>query len=370
MLLTALQRCFMAVFILAFALTPSSLLAMTPGWYLGAGYGQSSLDPTVPFDIFETSETEGEQIRGYIGYDFDEAASMELAVTELGEAVLSNEDTVLYRAADIAGLYRFYDYRRAHGGRGVDLNVFARLGLGYLDLQSDTAIEPASRIHMLAGAGIELRLLGPLGLRADLEFYDADALAASVSMFMRFSRQRTVAPAPAANLPRATQTAPRPASPPAPRPLAPVTPVAPPAAVVRDSDGDGIKDSDDRCADSRIGYPVREDGCALLNGTLSGLRYSATRTGLTPEEQAVLRGLANLLKKHPAATVQLVAHSSATTSDSVNLAVTRERLKKIGRFLLKAGVPATQTKYLAYGSRANQNARNPERIEIREFPGK
>lgn len=367
MLLTALQRCFLAVFILVFALTPSSLLAMTPGWYLGAGYGQSSLDPTVPFDIFETSETEGEQIRGFIGFDFDEATSMELAITELGEAVLSNEDTVLYRAADIVGLYRFYDYQRAHGGRGIDLNVFARLGLGYLDLQSDTAIEPASRIHMLAGAGVELRLLGPLGLRADLEFYDADALAASVSMFMRFSRQGTAPLASAANLPRATQTAPRPAAPPAPRPLATVSP---PATEVRDADADGVKDGDDRCADSRIGYPVREDGCALLNGTLSGLRYSATRTGLTPEEQAVLRGLANLLKKHPAATVQLVAHSSATASDSVNLAVTRERLKKIGRFLLKAGVPATQTKYVAYGSRANQNARNPERIEIREFPGK
>lgn len=362
--------------VFAGVLAPLPSLALTPGWYLGAGYGQSALDPTVPFEIFEAEETEGEHVRAFVGFDLDDISSVEFTVSELGEAVLSNDDTVTYRAADLTGLYRFYDYRHAHGGRGPDLALFARLGLGYLHLDSETDLEPGSRIHMLAGAGAELRLFGPLGLRADVEFYDADALAASVSLLMRFAREREAPALPASNLPPSGTATPRaPASVPpvaaVPRPTRPLTPPVPvaPAAPepVGDSDGDGVADDQDRCTDSTVGYPVRADGCALFNGVLTGLKYTQTRTGLTPDEQAVLRGLASLLKKYPAARVQLISHSASTTSDSVNLAVSRERLKKIGRFLLNEGVPASQTRYLAYGSRAASQNRNPERIEIREF---
>ncbi|MDO6459978.1 outer membrane beta-barrel protein [Granulosicoccaceae sp. 1_MG-2023] len=369
--------------------TPLSLQAMTPGWYVGAGYGASRLDPTVPFDIYQREDGDGEMYRGFFGYDFNELSSLELNVSELGEASLSNGDTVTYRAADVAGLYRFYDYQDAHGPDSADLNLFARLGLGYLDLESDTTLDPESRIHMLAGVGAELRVLGPLGLRADLEFFDADAVAASLSLFMRFGRSlqtphtmpvssvpasaapvRTAEPAPSVPEP-AVQA--KPVSTPAPAPVLPAKPpqAAPaptpaPVARVSDADADGVPDDRDRCTASRPGYPVRADGCPLFKGVLSGLKFSGTRTALNADEEAVLRGLASLLKKYPAATVELRAFSSASPREQVARAITRARLKNIGVFLRKAGVPARQTRFLAFANRDQSSGLNPERIEIRE----
>ena len=355
--------------------------AFEEGWYLGAGYGASHLDPEIPFDIFEASENESELARVFAGYDFSRVGGVELVVSDLGQAELNNGDVVEYASADVVGLYRLYDHQERHHGRSIwDFNLFGKIGLGYLDLQSDTALESGSRIHMLVGVGGELNLFWGFALRTELEFIDSDALAAHVSLLKRFAfdkPSRPLSPSAATSLPRASETGVPPATPPAasvPAPDSTLEPVRPPLTPapepqISDEDKDGVEDARDQCRGSRPGYPVRDNGCGLLNGILANIRFEQYSADLSEQTRRNLLGLANLLKKYPAARVQLIAHTAAERTEQEQITLTWERLRAIALYLRDQGVSGQQVKYLAYGARAAVPKGMPaDRIEIKELP--
>ena len=105
-----------------------------------------------------------------------------------------------------------------------------------------------------------------------------------------------------------------------------------------DSDGDGVTDGRDGCPGSAAGYPVRDNGCALLDGVLSGVTFVEGTAELEPGAGAQLDSLARLLKQYPDARVDILAHtdSRGTVRDQAILA--RQRLKSVGTYLQKKGI--------------------------------
>ena len=392
--LSTLKRLSLA-FGLCFFLLDQSAHALQPGWYLGGGYGLSHLDPEIPFDILEASETSSELARLFAGYDFSQTTSLELVLSDLGKAELSNQDQVEYAAADIVGLYRFYDYLSWHpGNRFPDLRLFGKLGLGYLHVDSDTALESESRVHMTLGVGAELEIFGGLAVRTDLEFIDSDAQAVSVSLLKRFGGKKKSPPGRDTQIPPGgissvgdendkvqaletpssetgkAQTAATNSdglfeSQPLPAPMS----IPKPTAMTGDVDGDEVLDSEDQCLNSRPGYPVRENGCALLEGILANMPFDRYSSVLNQQIKNTLNGLVNILKKYPQTRIQLSSHTAAERSEQQQIELTRIRLRNIALYLRDNGIGADRVKFLAYGARAAVPVgKSADRIEIKELP--
>lgn len=354
-----------------------SSFAIQEGWYLGGGYGVSHLDPKVPFDIFQVSENQSNLSRVIAGYDLDQLGSLELTVTDLGEATLSNDDTVAYASANIAGIYRLYDTQNSlNSNQNWGVNLFAKLGLGYLHLDSDTALESEPRVNMLVGAGAEFSMIGGLSVRTELEFIDTDVLAASISLLKRFrftqkqpERRLNTASSEHGTGQQVAHELPTKPIVPIPTAEGPTVVNVPPKveSLKLDADADGVADIDDKCRNSKAGYPVRTDGCGMLNGVLSNLKFTKYSSELTERTKGALRGLAKLLNQYPQAAVRLGAHTADDGSVASQIALTRDRIRAIGIYLTRLGVSSTRIKYMAYGAKVTLNGRAVDRIDIKEL---
>lgn len=344
--------------------------AIQEGWYLGGGYGATHLDPKVPFDIFKVSENQSELSKVIVGYDVNQLGSIEFSVSDLGEALLTNEDTVAYSAANIAGLYRLYDSQNSpYSNQNWGVNLFAKVGMGYLKLDSETALESESRVNMLVGVGAEFSMIGGLSLRTEFEFIDTDALGASVSLFKRFrfdEKQPERILDNAKPVPRLEEKT-EPVSTLPPVVAVPVIAVPVIEQVNPDLDADGVPDVVDQCLDSKAGYPIRANGCGMLNGVLSHLKFAQYSSELTAQTKGALRGLAKLLNRYPHAIVGMGAHTANEGSEASQAALTRDRIRSIGVYLHRLGVSSNRIKYLAYGAKVPFKGRATDRIEIKEL---
>ena len=390
-------------------------LAVQPGWYLGIGAGQSKLTPEFPDDSVRTTEKVADLTRVFVGYDFTDLAGVEIMLSNLGEAELNNGDTVEYVSADLTGRYRLYDSEDLHPHRKFPrFNIFAKLGVGYLGLDSDTTLEQGSRAHVMVGVGGELALSGGFSLRADLEFADQDALAASLSLVKRFGASNKPSNQPLLSEPQLQESAMGeqviPESEASASDLsagsetvaheseaAPFAEsgggvvvgadrsdaneitevVSTPESIavaarqkpLLDADYDGVEDVVDQCKFSRVGYPVRDNGCPKLHGVIRSIQFARYSSELTFEAAESLAGIAEILKEYPDAKVQFRAHTARERSESEQMALTRERLWNMGILLRSLGVTYPQARFYSFGARVPAPFGLPhDRIEIREQP--
>ena len=104
-----------------------------------------------------------------------------------------------------------------------------------------------------------------------------------------------------------------------------------------DIDGDGVADADDTCPGSARGYPVRDNGCALLDGVLSSLSFTPGTAELAPGAKDQLDYLAELLNEYPDARVELIAHTDDTGDERGQAILGRARLRTLGTYLVQQG---------------------------------
>jgi len=266
------------------------------------------------------------------------------------------------------------------GGFGVAL--YGRVGLGFVDrsIRSDLEFAETGDIYFGGGIGAEMFITNSLSLRLEGNFLDRDSSVASLSAVYRFggvSSRQFRAPKPPQSTPQATQI------PDAETPVTTLPPVdvdntqgqqqQPVSETIADADLDGIADSLDECPASRAGYPVRDNGCSLLNGVLSGVLFVDKTAVLETSSEVQLDYLADLLQRYPDAKIQLLAHTDSTGTTIDQARLTRGRLKTVGTYLLKRGVSARRITLRSLGSEsprfdnateAGRSANN--RIEILE----
>jgi len=364
---------------------PGPLLALADQWFIGVGVGRSFLDPQseTPGVSVVDGEDGDSAASLFIGRDLGDVVSVQLQAWTLGESPLSNGEGIDFTALEGSLLYRFYDSRDRNlsdGGFGVAL--YGRVGLGFVDrsIRSDLEFAETGDIYFGGGIGAEMFITNSLSLRLEGNFLDRDSSVASLSAVYRFggvSSRQFRAPKPPQSTPQATQI------PDAETPVTTLPPVdvdntqgqqqQPVSETIADADLDGIADSLDECPASRAGYPVRDNGCSLLNGVLSGVLFVDKTAVLETSSEVQLDYLADLLQRYPDAKIQLLAHTDSTGTTIDQARLTRGRLKTVGTYLLKRGVSARRITLRSLGSEsprfdnateAGRSANN--RIEILE----
>ena len=362
-------------------------------WYFGFGGGGSLLEPN-PSDAGIMLDDDADDPTGgsfFIGRDAGNFSSVQLQAFSLGTATLDNGETIDYRALEGSVLYRFFDTRdRSLRRGGMALALYGRIGLGVIDREIgvELPLEFDSDFYFGAGLGAEWFIWGPLSLRAEYNYLDRDAQIAQLSLAFRFGGgssgslppapvpQETRFPSPEVPStelpsPEVPATAPptrtdqpavnieaaptggfetpaetTPTATPGQVELIPDTPATVATQPVQrtptgdDTDGDGVTNSLDQCADSRAGYPVREDGCPLFNGVLSGVTFEGRTATMNPASFAQLDFLANVMQQYPQARIQLLAHTDSIGNRVDQANITRMRLRVIGSYLVRKGVSA------------------------------
>lgn len=145
---------------------------------------------------------------------------------------------------------------------------------------------------------------------------------------------------------------------------------------VKDSDNDGVDDDADLCQSSTPGYPVRADGCSLLDGVLSGIRFKPASSELEAGSEVQLDFLIDILvNRFPDARIELHSHTDNEGDVRSQAILTRGRLRTVGTYLVNRGVRANQLVLRSFGgsrplydnvSQVGRDANN--RIEVIERP--
>ncbi len=151
-----------------------------------------------------------------------------------------------------------------------------------------------------------------------------------------------------------------------------------------DTDGDGVRDSKDRCPGTPRGTPVDEFGCAipvigdedrdgvpdpvdLCPGTppgtvvdatgcpenqeivLRGVNFALNTARITPDSRAVLEQVAAVLLGQPALRVEVAGHTDSTGAAAYNLELSRRRAAAVVDFLAGLGVERGRMQAMGYG---------------------
>ena len=155
-------------------------------WYLGAGAGLSRLDPDTKNTGFTVSGKNDFAFKLMAGYNWSGQLSTEIYYADLGKAGISPNGEVDYQDYGISGLYFFRDREAA----GDDWIGYGKLGIGWMENDSDLPYRRVNDAHVLFGAGFEHAINERLSLRIGLDFFDEDAQLISVNLLRRYSTKK------------------------------------------------------------------------------------------------------------------------------------------------------------------------------------
>ena len=336
-----------AVSLAALAAGCTSAIAETR-FFGGASLLGSNLEPRVNSTSFTVTESGSAGARVFAGVDLSRRFSFEGYYSELGRAELSNQTVtgeIDYRAAGLSGLLYLYGSQSLENREG--LLVFARAGIGFLDNSSTNGIA-FSRLnneHLAAGVGVEYGFRNGFGLRAEFLNHDADAQDISFSLVKRFggsSKAAITQPEPPVEpvepveeskkvemeAPAATTETEETAPPPPPPP--------PPPAAPADSDGDGVPDDSDLCANTAAGAEVAENGC-VFSGVLEGVNFETGSAALSQAATDTLDNVISELRSNPGIQISVKSHTDNQGSAANNMELSRQRAVTVVRYLADVG---------------------------------
>ncbi len=95
---------------------------------------------------------------------------------------------------------------------------------------------------------------------------------------------------------------------------------------------------------------VDTDGCPRKGSiTLEGVNFEVNSATLTADSRTVLDRVADDLRKYPRLKIELQGHTDSTGSDAYNLDLSQRRASSVMKYLMDAGVPASQMTARGYG---------------------
>ena len=312
--------------------------------YVGFGGGTSTLTPESQIDGVFVDDDSDAGGKLFIGWDFARRFAVELARGDLGEAAIgpNNLGSISYEVTELSGVYHFYNlggYESLVGRRG--LGLFAKLGLGFMDNDSNLQFERENDVHLAGGLGLEYATRFGLALRGEFEAFDEDATLASLSLLWRFGggggsdsddgifSSGGVIGDTVGGLIGGDNDG--------------------DAPTLDDDDGDGVPNSLDDCLDSAPGEPVTATGCALFGGVLAGVQFESGSDRLVDDAQVVLNDAADALLQNPSLKVEVQAHTDSQGAADYNVELSKQRALATVRYLMLRGVPSEQMTARAFG---------------------
>ncbi len=146
-----------------------------------------------------------------------------------------------------------------------------------------------------------------------------------------------------------TEAKPRPA--PA-KPAEPAPQPEPQQAV--DSDGDGVVDSRDRCANTPATYSVDENGCVLYtNETIREellVEFDLNSSKVRKDAMEPIAEMAEFMKEHPQLDITIHGHTDSTGEAKYNQWLSERRAKSVADVLVDSyGISASRVKSVGHG---------------------
>jgi OOP family OmpA-OmpF porin len=124
----------------------------------------------------------------------------------------------------------------------------------------------------------------------------------------------------------------------------------------KDSDGDGVYDSVDRCPDTPKGTKVDQYGCPMAKKievgktyVFEGVQFEVNKADLKPTAFPVLDKVADALKAEPDIKVQIKGHTDSTGKRDYNVDLSQRRAETVKKYLASKGVAAERMTATGYG---------------------
>lgn len=113
----------------------------------------------------------------------------------------------------------------------------------------------------------------------------------------------------------------------------------------RDSDGDGVPDSRDKCPGTPKGAKVDEDGCWILEK----VQFDLNKWNIKPEYFRVCDDVARVLKLNPGLKIEIHGHTCNIWTEKYNMNLSHWRALSVTSYLLKKGVASSQLAVKGFG---------------------
>lgn len=288
----------------------SSETSFSKRWYIGAGVGQSKLQPKPTTSATSISEDRGDSFSFHIGRDLSPRFTLDAYISSLGEADIDFMGTPVggidYSVYGVSLLGYLFNSRADGLFFREGLSPYLRLGVGGLENSSDVVeYKREHAAHLALGVGLEYGWSSGLALRTEYSAYDKDAQQFSLSLIKRFG-ESSYASSPAA-LPAAASTT-------------------------------GVNASDTLTAS-----PSPVD----LDPPLVFFDYDAD--DLTQESIVSLDRLVEILNKHPEVAVQIDGHTDSVGGEDYNVDLAMSRADSVFQLLVDAGVAPSRLSTATYG---------------------
>jgi len=135
-----------------------------------------------------------------------------------------------------------------------------------------------------------------------------------------------------------------------PEPKARVVPTAVSTRPERDADGDGVRDSEDRCPGTPKGAETDANGCVKIGTVvLKGVNFGTGSAKLLPAASDTLKTVASAMKADDDIEVEIGGHTDSVGDETKNQGLSERRASSVKDFLIKEGIDADRLSTKGYG---------------------
>ena len=381
----------MAATVAGVALVAAPVQAKEGQFYLGAGVGQSFVDPdpdtnNTGYKVDDDTDFGG---KIFLGYDLMDFWSIEGFYADLGSAALTHptkqDGDIDYKSYGLETLLHLPNTKPGFSG-------FLKLGFGKVKTDSNSIpFDEVENSQLFGGVGLEYQWESTVSLRGEYQYFDEDAQLVSLNVIKRFGGEK---PVPVVVVEEPVDTDGDGVI--DEKDKCPATPAGTRVDITGcaiDSDNDGVIDSRDKCPNSPAGARVDSNGCQFVveveidsdsdgvldrfdncpetapgvnvdahgcpfvakeivqkfSGVLEGVNFHTNSDRLTGEAKSILNGVAQELLEYPEVNIIIVGHTDNVGRADHNKALSLARAKSVARYLASRGVDKNRMKYAGKG---------------------
>jgi len=113
----------------------------------------------------------------------------------------------------------------------------------------------------------------------------------------------------------------------------------------KDSDGDGVVDSQDKCPNTPKGAKVNKVGCWIVKGLL----FDFNKADIKPQYFKCLDDVITVLKANPGLRIEIQGHTDSIGSAAYNMKLSERRAQAVADYFAKHGIAANRMTVKGYG---------------------
>jgi len=303
-------------------------------WYVGAGIGESRLDPDDGISEWDVDDKNDFAYKGVVGYHLLPHIFLEASYADLGDATVKSRNPAVTGKEDV-------HYKTPAGWVGWLVldpasrwNIYLKAGTAKLDTDAPHVVNHRQEHNWqlaLAG-GVQYRFSHRWFARLELDSYDTDARAAFLTVNRYFGEDRE---------------RPEPAAPAEPAPAAVAIAAPPPPAAL-------------------------PPPCKKFTGVLDGVHFDTAKAALSPMTKKSLDGVVGSLNEFPKMDVEISAHTDSRGSDAYNMDLSQQRADSVVGYLHEGGIASERVQAKSYGesrpiadNRTAEGQAKNRRVEIK-----